>query len=353
MVTMKILILGAGAVGGYFGGRLVQYQQQQQQQQQHQQQQQQQTDTGAEFHVTFLVRPRRAEQIRNDGLRLQHPDGSILSIDNVATIISEEDSSKERSSHDVFDVIVLACKSYGLTGALEAIAPFVHPQVAILPLLNGMAHLQTIQRRFSSVVVWGGTCGIVATLDSNTGVIHRMTPNHFVRAGLIKSDDADATTVNLTTFIQHLKDAGLEAGADDDIVQTMYDKWTFLASAAAATCLMTASIGEILSTDYGQELLLGLYYECNAVATADGALPADLSGRQALYKHALSDKNSIVKTSMCRDMESGSPTEADHVIGDMIQRAVKHDIATPLLKTAYTRLQIHEAQVVVTSNNSS
>jgi 2-dehydropantoate 2-reductase len=132
----------------------------------------------------------------------------------------------------------------------------------------------------------------------------------------------------------------------------MWDKWTFLASAAAATCLMTASIGQILATDYGQELLLGLYDECNAVATADGALPADLDGRQTLYKHVLSDKSSIVKASMCRDMESGGPTEADHVIGDMIQRAVKHHIATPLLKTAYTRLQIHETQRIMSSNKS-
>jgi 2-dehydropantoate 2-reductase len=117
----------------------------------------------------------------------------------------------------VFDVIILACKSYGLTGALESIAPFVHPQVAILPLLNGMAHLETIQQRFPSAIVWGGTCGIVATLDATTGIIHRMTPNHFVRVGLLKCDDAKGTTVNLTTFIQHLRDAGVEANADDDI----------------------------------------------------------------------------------------------------------------------------------------
>lgn len=324
---MKILILGAGAVGGYFGGRLVEYQQK----------------GDADFEVTFLVRQGRAEQIRTDGLRLRHPDASITVIRNVDTIVSPDDASA--GGRREFDVIVLACKSYGLTGALDAVAPYVRrPGTAIVPLLNGMAHLATIRERFPSAVVWGGTCGIVAALDPDSGLIRRMTPSQFVLAGLLKQEDSKASNADLNAFIRHLQGAGIEAGVSDDIVQAMWDKWTFLATAAAATCLMGATIGEILATDHGQDLLLGLFHECNAVATAEGGLPADLDGRQARLYRSITDKTSIVKASMCRDMEGGGPTEADHVIGDMIRRAMQHGIATPSLRTAYTRLQIYEAR---------
>jgi 2-dehydropantoate 2-reductase len=339
MINMKILILGAGAVGGYFGGRLVEHQQKQ--------------HPAANFEVTFLVRSGRAEQIRQNGLQLQNPAGDITTIRNVATIVSGESIQGSDSFFPEFDMIVLACKSYGLTGALDAIAPFVHAQVAILPLLNGMAHLNIIQERFPNAVVWGGTCGIVATLESDTGRIHRMTPSQFVKAGLLKRSSSSSSKAGITEFIQHLKDAGIEADASDNILETMWDKWTFLATAAASTCLMSASLGQILSTEYGQEFMLGVYHECNAVATADGGIQADLEGRQARYRHIFSDKNSIIKASMCRDMESGGPTEADHILGDMIRRATKHGIASPLLKTAYIKLQIHETQRLAKESTTS
>ncbi|KAG7372296.1 2-dehydropantoate 2-reductase [Nitzschia inconspicua] len=337
---MKILILGAGAVGGYFGGRLVEHLQQHEE---------------VDLEVTFLVRSERAQQIRNDGLMLQNPDGSITKISSVATVLSDDAPSEKEELRCEFDVIVLACKSYGLDGALDAITPYAHSNVALLPLLNGMAHMEMIQHRFPSATVWGGTCGIVATLDSDTGVIQRMTPSQFVRAGLVehkKSENEEAKAV-VVTLMRHWKDAGIDAEVSDDILQTMWDKWTFLATAAASTCLMSASLGQILSTDYGQEFLLAVYQECNAVATADGGIQADLDGRQARYRHIFSDKTSIIKASMCRDMESGGPTEADHILGDMIQRATKHGIPTPLIKTAYIKLQIHEAQRQVATTGTN
>lgn len=341
MIAMRILVLGAGAVGGYFGGRLVEYQQQQQQQHEG-------STTTSTFEVTFLVRSGRASQIQQHGLQLQHPDGTMSNILNVATIIPSDSSpsspSPKRFPDSNFDVIVLACKSYGLGGALDAITPYVHDKVAILPLLNGMAHLETIQQRFPSATVWGGTCGIVAALDAETGIIQRMTPSQFVKAGLLQQDDTKTTTADITVFMQYLKDAGIDGDISDNILETMWDKWTFLATAAASTSLMTATLGEIVSTEYGQEFLQNVYQECNTVATVDGGVQADLDGRQSRYCNIFLDKNSIVKASMCRDMEGGGPTEADHILGDMIERAAKHGIDMPLLKTAYVKLQIHEAK---------
>jgi 2-dehydropantoate 2-reductase len=340
---MRILILGAGAVGGYFGGRIVE------------QYNPQEEESSQEVQVTFLVRPgRRAEQLQRQGLQLQHPDGSYSSIPNVSFLVSTNDNQQQQQQSQTttttFDVIILACKAYGLHEALQTITPYVHDKVVILPLLNGMVHLDILQQYFpTTVTVWGGTCGIVATLDIDTGIIHRMTSDQFIRIGHLPKTDTTTktttTTVHVTSFVQVLQKAGIDAVVSDNIVQTMWDKWTFLATLGAATSLLNATLGEIVSTTtYGQEFVLNLYQECNTVATAEGSLPQDWEGRQAFYRRILSDKSSIIKASLCRDMEQGRQTEADHLVGDFIQRAKRHGIPTPLLSTAYTKLQIHEAQ---------
>ena len=348
---MRILILGAGAVGGYFFGRLVERQQALPKERNENGNNDENNTPVAD--VTFLVRSGRAKQLRRDGLILQNPDGAITTIPNIQTLVSDApDGDDSNEATTPFDVIVIACKAYGLNGALDAIASYVHPDVAILPLLNGMAHVELIEKRFPSAIVWGGTCGIVASLDSETGIIKRMTASQFVKAGVLpsrigakgESSTTTCTVDTMTTFIQLLHDAGIQASVSDNIVQSMWDKWTFLATLGAATCLMSATVGQILSTDYGQDFLWQLFRECDAVAQAEGSLADQDGSRQEQYARIFADKSSIIKASMCRDMEGGGPTEADHLLGNLIDRATRHAIATPLLSTAYARLQIHEAK---------
>jgi 2-dehydropantoate 2-reductase len=333
---MRILVLGAGAVGGYFFGRL----------------QHVALPNQHDVDVTFLVRSGRAKQLQRDGLILQDPDGSIDTIPDILTLVSDGQSAAKdnEESPPNFDIIVIACKAFGLEGALDAIAKHVHPGVAILPLLNGMAHLERIQRRFPSADVWGGTCGIVASLDGQTGVIKRMTASQFVKAGVLPKSGANhqipSPPDHMTTLMNLLQDAGIQASVSDNIVQAMWDKWTFLATLGAATCLMNATVGQILHTDYGQDFLWQLFQECESVAQAEGSMPDTDGSRRTQYGQFFTDKTSIIKASMCRDMESGGPTEADHLLGDLIQRAKGHAIATPLLSTAYARLQIHDAKRV-------
>ena len=327
---MKILVLGAGAVGGYFGGRLVQ-----------------KGDEDAD--VTFLVRQKRAQEIvMNGGLTIENHDGQITTISPVKTIISEEGFS-DSSLKLLFDVIILACKSYGLSGALDAIAPFVHSRVRILPLLNGMAHIESIQKRFPNVVVWGGTCGIVATLTPN-GIVKKMTEAQFVVAGasLKKSSDQSNSSADsddiLRNLIKLMTEAGINASVSGDIIAKMWEKWSFLATLAAATCLMDGSVGEILFTDYGKDYIEGVYQECNKIATSAMGKEMDPDQQKTMLQRVFGDRNSIVRASMSRDMQNGNPTEADHVLGDMIRRAKQFCISTPLLSIASSRLQIYESQ---------
>ena len=278
-----------------------------------------------------------------DGLLLQNHDGSIDHIPNVQTIISSSSSSESTDStsenpdqQQRYDIIVLACKSYGLQGALDAIEPYVHSEVAILPLLNGMAHMDIIQERFASATVLGGTCGIVASLDSQTGIIKRMTPGKFIKAGVLSDSSSSSSRKikdDVSNLIDLLKESGIDAQLNNDnILQSMWDKWEFLTTLAAATCLMNASIGQILSTDYGATFLHDLHEECQKVVIAEGSTKTkDDEATLQKYQQVFANKNSIVKASMCRDMEGGGPTEADHVIGDMIRRATKHNIPTPLV----------------------
>lgn len=304
---MRILMLGAGAVGGLFGGRM----------------------SAAGSDVTFLVRERRADELKN-GLRIESPHGD-------ATI-----PVKTITRHDageLFDVIILSCKAYGLPGALDTINPFVSPGVPILPLLNGFAHLEIIEQKIPSAIVWGGTAGIVATLTED-GIVRQMHPSQFIVAGT-RNDHTDSQS-RLEALVAEMKQAEITATASPDIERAMWEKWTFLATLAGATCLMRGSISEILATDHGEALIAGLFDECNQTAAAEGHPPRQSSARH--YSGMLFDRSSSFTASMLRDMEVGSLTEADHIIGDMINRAERHGIAAQLLKLAYSRLQVYEAQ---------
>ena len=132
---MRVLVVGAGAIGGYFGGRLLQ----------------------AGRDVTFLVRPGRAEHIRKNGFAVrvldQRPDELA-----VRAIVSEQIEAP-------YDLVLVTCKAYDLESAMDGFAPAVGPETAILPLLNGLRHLDLLSERFGVSRLLGGQCVITATLD--------------------------------------------------------------------------------------------------------------------------------------------------------------------------------------------
>jgi 2-dehydropantoate 2-reductase len=369
---VKVLVLGAGAVGGYFFGKLHEYRQQQQRQQK----QNPGGDCAVEedVEVTFLVRSGRAAQLESDGLILhdihsgtKHTIQNVPYLTNGTTTTTTTTSSISAKPAPMFDVIVLTCKSYGLEGALDAIAPYVHQDVAILPLLNGMDHLQTIAGRFPNSVVWGGTCGIVASLNPDSGIITKQTASSWVRFGLQTNDSDD--TDESSTLSRHLCQmdilanvwqlAGLEAEhiRGGKIQQAMWNKWIFLASLGASNCLLQGTMGQVVNTDHGEALVTAMIKECEDIAeaeqrsndAADGVDNGDSSNTKEstaltfqMIKKNFLHPTSPFKTSMARDMDQGFPTEADHLVGDLIRRAQKHKIATPLLCASYTRLQIYE-----------
>ncbi|HEX9238104.1 MAG TPA: 2-dehydropantoate 2-reductase [Xanthobacteraceae bacterium] len=303
---MRILVVGAGALGGYFGGRL--------------------KEAGRD--VTFLVRPRRAEQLAKTGLVIRSPRGDVT-IAQPPTILAD----KLRTP---FDLILLSCKAYDLPSAIDSFAPAVGPNTAILPLLNGMKHMDLLSARFGAGAVLGGQCIISATLDAEGRVIH-LNDLHFLSFG----EQNRAQSARTTAIAAALSGAGFEAHLATAILQEMWEKWAFIAAAAGISCLMRGAFGDIVAAGAGK-FAADMFAECCTVAAANGFAPGEAAIKRS--RGMLTAASSPIAASMLRDIERGAPIEADHIVGDLLQRGGKGAGAYPLLQIAYAHLRTYEAR---------
>lgn len=301
---MRVLVLGAGATGAYFGARLIQ--------------------SGCA--VSFLVRPARAEQLRRDGLRVRSPHGDFAAAVDLLTSVPVGAT---------FDLIVLSCKAYDLDTAVAAIAPAVGPDSRVLPLLNGLRHLDLLDLAFGASRVLGGLCHISVALQSDGSVLH-MGQLHRLTFG------ARATDERLSSIASALLAAPAEVRQSERVLDVMWEKFAFLATLAAMTCLMRGSIGEIVATPDGAELLRRCYAEACAVAAASGHAVAAEAQTEATT--ILTTSGSPLKASMLRDLQRGASTECEHIIGDLIGRGAAHGIDMPLLRAAAAHLRVYEKQ---------
>ena len=304
---MRILVVGAGAIGGYFGGRLLQ----------------------AGRDVTFLVRPRRAAELAAAGLVIKSPNGDVTLKD--PPVVQADKLS------DKFDVVLLSCKAFDLDDAIRSFAPAVGAQTAIVPLLNGMLHLDVLDHKFGREHVLGGLCAIAVTLNEHREVV-QLAPMQSLNFG-----ERDGRMSNRVRAIADVMASGnFGSVASEHIVQEMWEKWVFLASLAASTSLMRASVGDILASPGGKDFILGIVEECSAVAAAEGYPPrAPFLERT---RGMLTADGSPLTASMFRDIKAGAPVEADHVIGDLIARGEAAKLPVPKLRTAYTHLKAYESQ---------
>jgi len=304
---MRILVVGAGAIGGYFGGRLLQ----------------------AGRDVTFLVRPRRAAELAEAGLVIKSPNGDVT-LKNPPTVQADKLTEK-------FDVVLLSCKAYDLDDAIKSFAPAVGAQTAIIPLLNGMQHLDVLDGRFGRERVLGGLCAIAVTLNDKREVV-QLQPMQSLNFG-----ERDGKLPDRVRAIADVMASGeIGAVASETILQEMWEKWVFLASLAASTCLMRAAVGHILAAPGGKDFILGVLDECSAVAAAEGHPPSGPFFERV--RGMLTTEGSQMTASMFRDIKAGAPVEADHVIGDLIARGDAAKVPVPRLRTAYTHLKAYETQ---------
>jgi 2-dehydropantoate 2-reductase len=232
--------------------------------------------------------------------------------------------------------VLLSCKAYDLEAAMDSFAGGVGPNTAILPFLNGMAHLDALEARFGAEAVLGGVVLIAATLRDGT-VVH-LNDVH----GIIFGDRAGAMSPRMQAIAEDMTEAGFDARLSEAIIVEMWEKWVFLASLAAGSCLMRAPVGAIVAAPGGRELMLGLIDETSAIAQAAGRAPRPAAMERT--RTNLTMPKSGFAASMMRDMEGGGRTEADHIIGDLIRRGEAAGVPCPLLRLAYTHLKAYEAR---------
>ena len=304
---MRILVVGAGAIGGYFGGRMLQ--------------------GGRD--VTFLVRPRRAAELASAGLVIKSPNGDVT-LKNPPTVQADKLNQN-------FDLVLLSCKAFDLDDAIKSFAPAVGPKTAILPLLNGMRHLDVLEQRFGANAVLGGLCAIAATLNDNREIV-QLAPMQSLGFG-----ERDGRISDRVQAIAETMSSGqFGAAASKQVIHDMWEKWVFLASLAASTCTMRAAVGHILAAPGGRDFILGILDECSAVASSEGHSPTGPFFERA--RGMLTAEGSQLTASMFRDLKAGARVEADHIIGDLIARADAAKVPVAKLKIAYTHLKTYENQ---------
>lgn len=310
---MKVLVLGAGATGGYFGGRLAES-----------------AHLGrSTLEVSFLVRPARAAQLARDGLRVASPHGDIGIA--VRTVV-------EAALRPDYDLVLLTCKAYDLDSAIQSIAPALRADTLILPVLNGLAHFERLDRAFGATRVAGGCCHIAGMLTPD-GVVRQMSEVHRITYGARPGNHAAASSA-LDLLHEAFRTTPVEARRAEDIEQELWEKFVFLSTLAGMTTLMRGAVGDIVAAQGGAALTRRMLAECEAAAVAAGK-PSRPEVAAATLK-ALTQPASALTASMLRDLESGRRIESDHIVGDMLRRARAAGHDATLLEAAWAHLQTRD-----------
>jgi 2-dehydropantoate 2-reductase len=303
---MRLLVVGAGSTGGYFGGRLAQ----------------------AGRDVTFMVRPLRAAQLAAEGLEIVSPHGGF-------TLAPKTVTAGSLGGH--YDAILLTVKAYSLEAAIEDIAPAVGSRTMILPVLNGMRHMDLLRARFGGDAVLGGVCRIAAHLDGQGRVV-QLSKIHDLAYG----EMSGALSQRLEQLDAFMQNAGFDATLSPAIEREMWEKWVMLSTLGGITCLMRGSVGEIVAAPGGSGFINQFLDEIAGIVAGAGVPP----DKEALaqIRTTLTAQGSAFTSSMYRDLQDGSPIEADQIIGDLLARARKASIPAPLLTLAYIHLSIYQSR---------
>ena len=298
---MKILILGAGAIGGFFGAHLMK--------------------SGA--NITFLVREKRKDELKKSGINIFSINGEL----KVNPKLLDKNLSGQH-----FDVIILTNKSYDLIESIREIKPYVNKAV-IIPLLNGMAHYEILDKEFGKEKIFGGTA-YISTAMNNYGSIQQITSRASIKFG-------PRTQKNISIakeFYEICKETEFECDFSDHIELDLWRKYVLIGATAASTVLFQKPLGEICATTYGKRLIIEIHEECKKIVLSKGY---DIGIEATNYNLKLiTDKDSLLKASMLRDFESGKKTECEHILGYLIELAKRNNVQCNLIKAAHTRIQV-------------
>jgi 2-dehydropantoate 2-reductase len=302
-------MVGAGAVGGYFGGRLV--------------------EAGRD--LTFLVRSGRAAALAADGLVIRDADGETIVRPRTITADTID---------GYYDAVLLSVKAYALEQAIADIGPAVGPETAIVPFLNGMRHLDLLHNAYGPRNVAGGVCLVASKLDAD-GAVRLIAPGASLRYGELDGSSTD----RIAALDAELSGAGFDARTSTTIELDMWEKWVLLAAGGALNTLLRGTVGEIVAAPGGSDVASGIVAETIAVAAASGFEPRPEAA--ARVQKTLTAADSGFTTSMFRDLLEGNDVEAEQIVGDLVRRADRFGVPVPLLRLANTGLVVYRERLGV------
>lgn len=302
---MRILVVGAGAIGGYFGGRLLQ--------------------KGED--VTFLVRETRKQQLEKYGLLVDSVHGEM--------VFSGPKTIQAGEKADSFDVILLSTKAYHLEGAIRDIRPYTDDKTLILPLLNGIAHMDQLTAAFGDENVLGGLCFIETTLGEN-GKVVQTSPVHDLVFGKRSGEKTDRILQLQEAF------SGTKANfrLSENIEQEMWHKYLFISTLSGVTSLFRSPIGPIREQAFGLNSIKEVLKEASAIMKGLGAPLAE--GIEETQVKKIHEMGYEMKSSLQRDMEKQQAIEADHFFGYLLKKAELLNLDAPVLGAIYANLQVYE-----------
>ncbi len=307
-MTMRIGIYGAGAVGGYYGGMLAR--------------------SGED--VTFIVREKRAKQLLERGLVVHSVTGSFTVQPTLVTDVRNTNK---------LDVVIVAIKNYHLSDAMDDLAVLRDAGTVIIPLLNGVRHMDHLLAQFGEKNTLGGSCYIETTLSKDGDVVQTGGSCEIVY-GPVNELKLDDRVKNLMQELQGvLTKSGIKAMYRQQILVQMWKKYVFLCALSGVTAACRLPIGSVLQEPKGMLLYSDMIRELLSVAHAKGvALPEDLHD-QMMESTAKLDP--ALTSSMHRDLEKGSPLELDSLQGALLDMAMELDIRVPVHEVIYAVLVAH------------
>ncbi|MFN7249678.1 MAG: ketopantoate reductase family protein [Anaerobacillus sp.] len=304
---MRILVLGAGAVGGYFGGRLI--------------------EKGED--VTFLVRERRQKQLSEHGLVINSLHGNLQL--KPKTIVGGDPI-------EPYDIILFATKAYHLKSGIEAIKPYVGDKTSIIPLLNGYNHFDVLKEAFGAEKIVGGLCFIEATLNERGDIVQTSQAHQ-----LFFGELTGGTSTRVAAINEVLSNTKAVFELRDFIFQDIWHKYLFITTLSGITTLMRSAIGPIRKITNGENLIEQLLNETASIMRASGVPIA--TNIEAMQMEIIKKQAETMKSSMLRDIEKSYPIEADHIQGYLLQLAEKHSVHAPLLTLVYHNLKVYESNL--------
>ena len=304
---MKILVIGAGGVGGYFGGRLL--------------------EKGED--VTYLVREGRQKQLQDLGLDIESIHGNALL--HPKTILAGEEAGP-------FDVILLTTKSYNLDSAIKDIRPYVTEETVILPLLNGILHFETLDKEFGADKVIGGLCFVESTLDSK-GRIIQTSPGH----DFVFGERSGEKTERILKIADAFSGTKANFRLSENISQDLWHKYMFISTMSGITTLMRQPIGPIRETESGNHTIKRLQSEIfKIMKSVDAPIAEEI---ESMQMKQIAGLGYTMKSSMQRDMEKLAQVEVEHLHGYLLVIAQREKLNVPVLESVYANLKIYQEQL--------